>query len=447
MAYAERSGAIGPEHAALIRLQCTGSADVDSLRGTEIIQNLANTLPETMGAARTEFERGFLAAQTLAVGAEAFLERSDTLFRLAPMADELTLLFASGQVAELATMPALSRYAGLSFVDTYLFDGGASHLARCLYLKQLAHLGLYETCLYDEDLTAILRSPNYPQLRSLDISNRREGQNYSYEGFKVLAEAPFAGCLERLAMARRYFYEDVVEVLAELPRLCELSLEGSELGAGTIDLCGLDRQWTHLDLSRSRIGPDEARAIADSASMSQLVSLRLASNPLGTAGAAALVTSPHLGRLCTLDMGGGTRAEERVTGDFGRAMVRAPMAESLETLELSLAGLGPEGAIGLAAAPLTRLTRLNLHNNKVGDRGAVALARSPHLRGLRSLDLSGNEIADEGAYALAESSTLSGLQWLELGGAELTDSARGALQQRFGERVQLEYPWVRRRRR
>lgn len=445
LTYAKHIAEIAPEHAALIRLDCGASrGSGDPAQRDQLAKRLAARLPRLMRPTGLEFERGFLAVEALCLDVQAFLDHHDTLFRMAPMAGTLTLAFASEQIAELATLPALRRYTGLSFLDTYLFGGGAAQLARSPHLEKLVHLGLRETCLYDDDLVAILCSSAYPRLQSLDISNRREGQNYTYPAFRRLAEARFAGTLERLAMDRRYFDDDVVAVLAALPRLHDLSLEGSSLGNGAIELCQLSRRWTRLDLSRSGIGPDAALAMASSASMTELVSLGIASNPLGDEGVSAIVTSPHLGRMRMLDMGGGTRDGTRPTAAFGRALVDAPMAGSLETLLLSLAALGPEGALALAEAPLQRLQRLNLHNNRIADEGAVALARSPHLGALRHLDLSGNEITDTGAYALAESATLVDLDWLELGGAELSARTRKALRARYADRVQFEYPWNRR---
>lgn len=449
LAYADHVAEMRPEHAALIRMDIT-DVDKDAPILGQLVQHLALELPEDMrdsfvgDGGGDHVERGFIAADSLRLEAEAFLGHSDGLFRLLPLADELTLYYASKRIPELATAPALRRYTGLSFVDTYLFNGGAGHLARSPHLEQLAHLGLRETNLYDEDLRAIVGSTAYPRLRSLDISNRREGQNYTYEGFTALADAPFAGHLERLAMDRRYFHDDVVAVLAALPKLHDLSMEGSDLGVGIMDLCDLDRRWTRLDLSRSGIDATCAQALAESDTMVELRALGLGSNPLGDDGVSALLSSPHLARVCNLDLSGGVRDGTRASAELGRALIDAPMASSLESVHLSLAALGPEGAVALARSPLVRLERLNLHNNGVGDEGAMAIARSPHLGALRHLDLSGNQVTDEGALALARSETLEKLTWLELGGAELSDGARQALTDRFGERAHFEYPWNRR---
>jgi hypothetical protein len=45
---------------------------------------------------------------------------------------------------------------------------------------------------------------------------------------------------------------------------------------------------------------------------------------------------------------------------------------------------------------------LILHNNLIDDRGALALARSPHLNGLASLQVSGNHIIGEGYEGLMQ---------------------------------------------
>ena len=54
----------------------------------------------------------------------------------------------------------------------------------------------------------------------------------------------------------------------------------------------------------------------------------------------------------------------------------------------------------------TNLETLNLDSNRLGDAGAVSIARGlKHNTGLRRLVLNGNDIANEGAAALADALT------------------------------------------
>ena len=64
------------------------------------------------------------------------------------------------------------------------------------------------------------------------------------------------------------------------------------------------------------------------------------------------------------------------------------------------ARVGDETVVSNPAA-LSSLTSLDISDNELGVQGALALARSPHLKALRELDLGGNDIGDEGARAIA----------------------------------------------
>lgn len=313
-------------------------------------------------------------------------------------------------MARLALLPALRRYTSLSFSDTRLYDGGAAHLARSPHLGQLLNLGLAGTHLDDEDLSALFGSRAFPRLTSLDLSNDREGQSYSLDGLRALAGAVFAGTLERLAMERRWFGGGAISVLAALPRLESLMLDGGALGdEGAEALAALPRRWTRLGLQWNEIGERGARTLANAATLSQVEELRLGNNPLGDEGARAVLASPHLGRLRVLELSGGL-GEPRLSAAVWRTLVDAPVTGTLEALDLSRTALGAEGARALAAAPLARLRRL---------------------------DLSGSDLGDEGALALAHSPFLDALEWLNLGPLDVSPKTREALTARFGARVKF----------
>jgi hypothetical protein len=425
--YAEAIAEVRPAHAALIR-KSLGDGGWEA-----VLPALRAGLPDELGDS--------IHGSTVWLEAEHFLAHHDALFRATPLVTDLVLSDATDAIAPLATLPALRRYTSLSFSDTLLFNGGAAQLARSPHLGRLLHLGLANTHLHDEDLGALLGSRAFPGLTSLDISNYREGQSYSFDGFRALATAAFAGTLEALTMERRWFREDVVSVLAALPRLQSLVLDGGELGdEGALALAALPRRWTHLCLQWNEIGERGALALANAATLSQLEALRLGHNPLGDDGARALVTSPFLARVRVLELSGGIGDDERLTAALGRAMIDAPMAGNLEVLDLSRAALGSEGVQALAAAPLTRLRQLNLHGNAIGDAGVIALADSAALAALRWLDLSDNALGDDGALALARSPHLAALEWLQLGRAKVSRKSREELSARFGERVKLESP-------
>lgn len=431
-----------PDHAALIRLDCGDATGRDAEERAALLQRIQKDLPETLAGATDSIEGGFFELDGFNyLQGEDFLAHHEALFRWAPLTKRLDLWFASDQMAELAVLPSLCRYTTLNFWDALMFQGRAAQLARSRYLAQLEVLGLYDSHLYDEDLLAVLSSTAYPVLRDLDISNQREGQDYTFEGFKMLAQSVFAPTLEVLKMNRRYFSEDITPVLEALPRLHHLEIEGLDWGdAGLLELAGLGRGWTSLKIDRCGVGAAGVRALSESEGMNSLTFLDIGSNKLGEEALNSLLGA-QLTKLKSLRVQG---SDCGVSEAFGRGMIEAPMAASLEELDLTLARLGPRGAVALSKAPLNALRRLKLSYNAIGDEGAKALARSASLGALRFLDLGNCDLSDEGGKAFAESPHLENLAWLELGGAELSAGVRNALKKRFGAHVYFKYPWNRR---
>ena len=67
-----------------------------------------------------------------------------------------------------------------------------------------------------------------------------------------------------------------------------------------------------------------------------------------------------------------------------------------------------------ASSALTKLTSLNLVDNRIGDQGALAIANSDTLSNLTYLHLGGNRIKSEGTKkALRESKKLTQLKILK----------------------------------
>jgi uncharacterized protein (TIGR02996 family) len=95
----------------------------------------------------------------------------------------------------------------------------------------------------------------------------------------------------------------------------------------------------------------------------------------------------------------------------------------LRAFSIANGQVGTAGVQAIAQAPNV-LEWLDLSWNRVGVRGAKALADSPYLSGLRTLDLSHCQIGDEGCEAIAQG-RLSGLKELRLEQSRIT--ARGAL--------------------
>jgi uncharacterized protein (TIGR02996 family) len=147
---------------------------------------------------------------------------------------------------------------------------------------------------------------------------------------------------------------------------CTLSAKGVRQFAGSAHLAGV----THLILRQFRLEEGIAKALARTAGLSRLRTLDLYgwwnADPV-----AALTRSTHLAGLTTLILGG--------SDDLGDAAA---------------------AAFADAGCRLSNLRRLHLANGLIGDEGARALARSPHLAGLEHLDFAGNPITRAGRRAL-----------------------------------------------
>ncbi|WLD11866.1 COR domain-containing protein [Planctellipticum variicoloris] len=178
--------------------------------------------------------------------------------------------------------------------------------------------------------------------------------------------------------------------LASLTNLTSLILSNNNVGTeGARALASLTN-LTSLDLRRNCIGVEGARALA---SLTNLTSLNLNNNEIGDEGARALASLTNLTSL---------KLNFNSVGPEG-ARALASLA-NLTSLELSFNSVGSEGARLLAS--LTNLTSLSLDENGVGDEGARALAS---LTNLTSLDLWNNGVGSEGARALASLTKLTSL--------------------------------------
>ena len=171
-------------------------------------------------------------------------------------------------------------------------------------------------------------------------------------------------------------------------------------------------------------GP-HAEALAASPYLEGLATLDFADyyvGPLTAAGAQALASSPHLGRLRALHL------YRNNIGDVGlRALTGAPWLGGLELLNVMDNGLSGAGVRALAGPAPLRLAVLQLGNNSLGGAGAAALAGATFRPGLRELYLHGSDLGDAGVAALAASPAISALTSLGLNDNGLTDRGARAL--------------------
>jgi Ran GTPase-activating protein (RanGAP) involved in mRNA processing and transport len=100
--------------------------------------------------------------------------------------------------------------------------------------------------------------------------------------------------------------------------------------------------------------------------------------------------------------------------------------------------IGPAGARALGSSThLGRLTRLDLSRNPIGDEGARALAQAQHWQHLTHLVLSSCGVQDRGAAAFIDAAPREGLEILDLTDNRFRSATCRELRGRFGAHVLL----------
>ncbi|HYT94282.1 MAG TPA: hypothetical protein VEL76_36540 [Gemmataceae bacterium] len=136
-----------------------------------------------------------------------------------------------------------------------------------------------------------------------------------------------------------------------------------------------------LQLTGNDIGSEGARALATSPHLRNLEFRSLAHNPLRSVGVAALANSANLSGLTFLDLW----FTEFYDGI--QALAGSPHLGKLRTLFLDRNDLGPDALVALASSSLRSLSALDLADNQCGLEGLRALTASPLHSQLRVLDL------------------------------------------------------------
>jgi hypothetical protein len=118
-------------------------------------------------------------------------------------------------------------------------------------------------------------------------------------------------------------------------------------------------------------------------------------------------------------------------------LLASPLPPGLQRLALARCSLNRDRTRLLASGNFGNLRVLHLYGNSVGNDGAVALARSPHLAGLLVLNLGHCMVGDDGIEAILESPLADGLVLLDLTGSPASDESKLLLKTRMGDRVRI----------
>lgn len=184
------------------------------------------------------------------------------------------------------------------------------------------------------------------------------------------------------------------------------------------------RHWASLqELSVFSIpcGDDVAHALARHQSLENLRDLYLSDACMSDQGMAAMSRSHALAQLETLGL-------PRMGDEGAVAVARSPRWKRLRVLSLGGERLTSVGAKELAAARhLTSLRTLSLGRSRIGPSGLFSLAYSDYLEGLDRLYLMDSDIGDEGLVRLARSPVFKNLGALWASGCQIGDRGAAAL--------------------
>jgi uncharacterized protein (TIGR02996 family) len=352
------------------------------------------------------------------------------LFAAAPFLRKVKFEQGHLDPAGLAKVKQLTQIEELDLHRTELNAVGLRALLRSKYLSGLKSLIIGGNEIGDEGTWALTEWPGLAKLESLDVTSC--GMNDG--GIVTLANAPGLTRLKRLRAGRNTNDPADLNLLLGsiyLKSLTELELGGTEFGtveAGWFGHAAFTGTLTHLDLDSATFQPGAFEAFTR-CKLPALQTLKLNSVAIRAPEAALLASAAFAGTLTELYLdvcGLGAAGVE--------ALARGKYAK-LTLIDLSRNRMGNRGAVALAGAAknFPALTNLRLWDNKIGAEGVRALANSKLAANLTDLDLSGNKITPAGAMALANSKYLTKLTNLVVDEKAVGKKGKQALVARFGE--------------
>ncbi len=295
----------GDPRGEFIMLQCTraelppGDKQVAAIekREAELLKKhkKAWTAFGTTTGARWEYRRGFV--EKASCDAVALVGFGDVIFGLEPI-EELN-------VWKIDELP-----------------GKTDRLARVLALPlgRIRRLSLARSELTPDDVTALATATTLGNVELLDLTNT----NLGVDGAEILATATSLPKLRELRIGNCSIEDDGLAALAKSKTLRFQQLvaarNGFSVAAGEMIA---NATWaphlTHLDLSTNDLDDEGLAALANSTTLTNLVSLKLEYALLGDAAAEIVIDAPNFAKLQHLDLSSNLSREDhaRVRAVFG----------------------------------------------------------------------------------------------------------------------------------
>jgi uncharacterized protein (TIGR02996 family) len=331
-------------------------------------------------------------------------------------------------LAMLCASPYLERQRVLEPTMCRVGPEGAGAVGRMPALANLRGLRLCDNPIGDAGARAVFESPHTGAMETLGM------RNCSLTGRSVPALVQFAARnpLIDLSIGGNRIPAEATEVLFASPDLAGLrclALDHNPVALPALARAGHLQHLEELGVGWAGAEDDQLADLLASTVLADVQVLRLAGNSFGPRASAALAAHglPCVQSLFLLSCNLGASDLQQ----FQRAAVPA-----LRELDLSGNPLGPAGARALVSGPfLAAVTAVHLSGCDLGDDGAEALAGAGCLAGVRRLFLGGNQIGNRGALALARSPHLEGVRTLSLHSNRIRRAGQKALRERFGPRV------------
>ncbi|MFO0823156.1 MAG: TIGR02996 domain-containing protein [Gemmataceae bacterium] len=264
-----------------------------------------------------EFRRGV--PHSISVNAASFLESGEQLFRVARIR-RIRLLGVFSVLPQLIESPLLSSVRELDLCGEELGNSGLLLLIRSPFLTELEALDLGFNGLDDAGIIALAAASTLVNLTSLSLNDNKI---ITSVGIAAIAESPFFAGLTVLDLSGNSIDSHGVRALTAVkvfPRLHSLRLKGNPIeddGLGVLlesPLFGrMVERSPRVELRDNDLGPDGATLLANCLLLAGCTALDLTGNFIGDRGFAALMTSPHLGAVHTLRLGGNQITDAGVT--------------------------------------------------------------------------------------------------------------------------------------